>query len=648
MLDTMKAKTKTDLDLLLTSWYGAIEAKKMNQSSKYHVGRLIDVVGVVTEYPHVLYYLGRKWVTAFQLTLEDISDNEAYLLCLCGVLRRRTTGDGEAEYKWASTSKVKSHLQAVHLIYVATRGDLRYNEMARLVEYRNQPLENPITLQHCFVNSRLDISLNPRAWEVAVVDAAQFDSYSPVAEYLKRVWAAYKDELPGQQIYDQLAEALQTDCSPITTVMLKKFCRAQVARALRPGCKVDTVLIMVGKQGYQKSKAVQIFGGGIKNGAGVYNHSTLSTNEIMSVGGKSWVVELAEIDKIYHQGKSNDGHVKALLSTEIDTTRKFHAQHAIQVPRSFVFVGTSNETQLLSDPTGSRRFWLVDIKRKIDDKKLKEIIPLVHAQAMADLEAGLAHWLTDDEERMREASSVEYQIDFPLQHEAWVAAAIWGYKGMAPSVSLNRTVTNLAHQARVSNIALGRAFDSISCNSKVRTYGDDRAKRVRVLNSDVPLSSLKIAREILINSSQSFRREEILNDISETDPCWNKGEALDWIDQKIASHDPTGFVEDAVSDIVIEGTERPVQQGQFSLDMLTKLPVSDGFYRRIEYQDSYIDSYVQRLAEGPPQNHADPEQWAKSIREAIDLAQAEREELVTDVEMAYRKESKQWLRGLWL
>ena len=66
------------------------------------------------------------------------------------------------------------------------------------------------------------------------------------------------------------------------------------------------------------------------------------------------------------------------------------------LPRIASFIGTSNRKDLLNDPTGSRRYFCIEVKEKIDCS------PLAHNQLFAQLKAELArgerYWFTGDEE----------------------------------------------------------------------------------------------------------------------------------------------------------------------------------------------------------------------------------------------------------
>jgi hypothetical protein len=68
------------------------------------------------------------------------------------------------------------------------------------------------------------------------------------------------------------------------------------------------------------------------------------------------------------------------------------------LPRIASFIATSNRKDLLTDPTGSRRFLCVEVDNAIDLSPIEH--DQVYAQLKAELAAGLPHWFTKEEEKM--------------------------------------------------------------------------------------------------------------------------------------------------------------------------------------------------------------------------------------------------------
>ena len=70
----------------------------------------------------------------------------------------------------------------------------------------------------------------------------------------------------------------------------------------------------------------------------------------------AWIVEISELDGMK---KAEVESIKRFLTTQSDRYRPAYGRYTVDVPRSCVFAGTTNENAYLRDPTGNRRFWPV-------------------------------------------------------------------------------------------------------------------------------------------------------------------------------------------------------------------------------------------------------------------------------------------------
>lgn len=88
--------------------------------------------------------------------------------------------------------------------------------------------------------------------------------------------------------------------------------------------------------------------------------------------------------------------LKNLMQIVRPNIRKAHQKNFASLPRIASFIATSNQKELLTDPTGSRRFLCVELEDKIDCS------PIDHAQLYAQLKAellsGHQYWFSSEEE----------------------------------------------------------------------------------------------------------------------------------------------------------------------------------------------------------------------------------------------------------
>ena len=118
------------------------------------------------------------------------------------------------------------------------------------------------------------------------------------------------------------------------------------------------------------------------------------------------MINLDEFDSIPEQRMAQ---LKNLMQMPAVTIRQAYKKNFRQLPRIASFIGTSNRLDLLTDPTGSRRFLCVEVKQKIDCSNLE--LEQVYAQLKAELEAGERYWFTSDEEQeIQEQNASFYQV----------------------------------------------------------------------------------------------------------------------------------------------------------------------------------------------------------------------------------------------
>ena len=67
------------------------------------------------------------------------------------------------------------------------------------------------------------------------------------------------------------------------------------------------------------------------------------------------------------------------------------------LPRIASFIGTSNRSDLMSDPTGSRRFFCVEVEKPINCEGIEH--EQIFAQLKAELADGCPYWFDKETER---------------------------------------------------------------------------------------------------------------------------------------------------------------------------------------------------------------------------------------------------------
>ena len=230
---------------------------------------------------------------------------------------------------------------------------------------------------------------NVQVTEDALTVVASEEGFHPVRNYLKSLeW----DGLP--RVETLFIDWMGAEDDIYTRAVTKKWLTAAVARVMRPGCKFDNMIVLVGDQGVGKSLLAKKLG----------RHWFSDT--FMTVQGKDgleqlrgfWIIEMAELSAMR---RSDAESVKHFISKQEDAYRQAYGRHLASYPRQCVFYGTTNETDFLKDRTGNRRFWPIAVR---PTKKVfsmgEDVVDQVWAEAYELYKAGEPLWLGPELEKL--------------------------------------------------------------------------------------------------------------------------------------------------------------------------------------------------------------------------------------------------------
>jgi predicted P-loop ATPase len=252
---------------------------------------------------------------------------------------------------------------------------------------------------------------------------AEDNEFSPPAERIKKVkWDGVKRldrfliDYCNAEFRGETDEE-KADSQIYIEAVTRRFFLSVVARVFKPGCKVDTMLVLEGIQGAQKSALLRLLAIQPEWFSDNLPHDLASKEAREHLPG-NLIIEMAELN----QFKSSEVEtVKSFLSAQHDKYRPSYGRYTIDWPRQNVFVGTTNHKEYLKDPTGNRRFWPV----AVSNIKLKEVEPIVlqlyaeayHALFPSDPEQQPEEWWLTPE--LEELARTEQKARQPK--EAWRA-----------------------------------------------------------------------------------------------------------------------------------------------------------------------------------------------------------------------------------
>lgn len=231
-----------------------------------------------------------------------------------------------------------------------------------------------------FIKSEAVISAGVKA-------AAVTNGYHPVRDWLNGLaW----DGVP--RLEDWLSDFAGVRKSEYSSLAGKLFLIGMVARIYRPGCKMDTALILEGIQGEGKSSIARALAGEW------FSDTTFvmgDKDSFLALRGR-WAYELAELDSF---NRSESTRAKAFISSATDSYRAPYDRVTKDHPRQCVFIGTTNQYEYFKDSSGNRRYWPVMCLDALDVSGLSAAREQLFAEAVRLFHDGHHWWPTKEQQQ---------------------------------------------------------------------------------------------------------------------------------------------------------------------------------------------------------------------------------------------------------
>ena len=240
-----------------------------------------------------------------------------------------------------------------------------------------------------------------------------------------------------------LHDVMKVEDSDYTRECSRLIFAGGVHRAYNPGCKFDDMIVLIGDQGVGKTTIVRWL-----------NIDEQYYQEIKTITGKEgieairgvWIGEVSELMAMTRVKEAEA--VKAYITSQKDSYRPPYEKNVQTIPRRCVFIGTTNNSQFLTDKTGNRRFYPVHCnsngeKMGENEAAIKEYIRQAWAEAVHRYKAGeLQSYARQDViEQIRAAQEAAMEDD-------WRVGAIESYlENMKRAPNSTVSVIELWHMA---------------------------------------------------------------------------------------------------------------------------------------------------------------------------------------------------------
>ena len=369
--------------------------------------------------------------------------------------RPKKASDTVAQEKIADIEKLKSlgidfskNLMTAQIEFQGSDGQTEILEGDRL-SYLGS------TLAVRFGESLPDIRLKP-----AVSYLANENRFDPRINFLQRC----SEEFEPSADIERLSSLYLNNDDPIANMALKRMLVGAVARAYDHGCSMSWLPILVGAQGAGKSMFArslvpqEMF---VELNADL--HTLIKEPYRMHQG---WILEIPEIDQ--HFKPQHAEVLKNLITLQVDEIRRPYELPS-KAARGFIFIGTSNQPELLVDSTGNRRFVPIRIPNghEIPWRQLKEDRGALWAAAV-QLYKNHEPWEYSTGQ-LAELSS--YQNEF-LEMDSWTDA-------IAAYVQDKQYPTTAQILQNAVDISVGQTHNGMQrrCGRVMRTLGFEASSR---------------------------------------------------------------------------------------------------------------------------------------------------------------------------
>ena len=281
-------------------------------------------------------------------------------------------------------------------------GDSFKNAVAAIYRTRLRPAFNEMAKQVEFIGDvPWDVAKFGRVLDEAVLAAVRFhliakfqgNDYDPSLKHLSEALDAVAYGHRFNPVREYL-DALEWDGTPRVAKLFGEYFKCgvdaytrgvsiafmvgAVARIKHPGCKFDTMPVLKGPQGWNKSTALRtLFGDAYFSDT---NLGSLTNKDASMKLRGIWGFEFSEIESLR---RHEVNILKAFISSQVDRQRDPYERRVSNVPRSTVFAGTVNEGAYLGDATGARRFWPLELRERIDIAALAVDRDQLWAEAVA-------------------------------------------------------------------------------------------------------------------------------------------------------------------------------------------------------------------------------------------------------------------------
>ena len=323
--------------------------------------------------------------------------------------------DNSSEHVDKDSKELSDNIMSM-IGFLCKKYDFRYNSVMKFTEYRPKDKDywgfQPVDAR---VQKRMTLEVQLANIRVSIKDVRNYlesdllSTYNPVENFLFKCMGKWD----GKDHIRALARTVPTD-NPhwedwFYTWFLAMVNQWRSYSHRKYGNSVAPLLIS--KQGYNKSTFCRsLVPPELQWG---YNDNLVLSEkrQVLQAMCQALLLNLDEFNQISPQVQQ--GFLKNIIQLPSVKMKPPYGSHVQEFPRMASFIGTSNMEDILSDPSGNRRFLGVELTGPIDVSLLPNYEQL-YAQALAALQAGEKTYFDAEQTKLIMASNRKFEVISPV------------------------------------------------------------------------------------------------------------------------------------------------------------------------------------------------------------------------------------------
>lgn len=364
--------------------------------------------------------------------------------------------EGKAKRSSDSNSILQKSLET----FLQERIEFRFNLLSEETEYRYKQLETdrfyPVTQRDlnsiCMEARRTGIDCRDRDVN-RFVYSKEVKEYHPFRQYME-----WLPEWDGKDRVSDLARRVSSE--PLWVEGFHRWMLALASQWMgsdRMHANSLAPILVSERQGCQKSTFCKSL---MPSSLVRYYTDSVDLSASTQMEQKLGLFGLINLDEFDRLPDRKMALLKNWMQMAGMNVRKAHAKHFHPLPRLASFIGTTNQKNLLSAPTGSRRFLCVEVQSKINCEGIEH--DQIYAQLKNELQKGERHWFTSaEEEAIMRSNEAFYKR--PIEEDVFHAR----FRAACPGdLNVNAAVKPMSSK---SSLALKSSLQLLICQ-----HGDNR------------------------------------------------------------------------------------------------------------------------------------------------------------------------------